>query len=142
MDVSAGKAVEWLKVATDILVVKNPFGTALGTVSGVAVHGALIFASPLVPLIRLALAAGFNVIYTVCMFVALFNLRPFLRRHAIPEQIEEVLALIDREEASKRITKADAALRRKQVIDSVLASLQPSAGSSDRRRKRSTGRGT
>jgi hypothetical protein len=114
----------WVKMATDILLAKNPHGTSVGILAGVFFHGVLIFISPIFWIVQNAIKAGFNIFYSVCGGMLVFNIKPFMTRHKPPREIEEALELIKQQKKERLISDQQAKLQCASLVTKYIESIQ------------------
>jgi hypothetical protein len=124
MEKLISQAALWVRTATDILLVKNPHGTSVGIIFGVAFHGILIFISPIVWIAQAAIKAGFNIVYSICGGMLIFNAKPFLSRHKPPKEIEEAISFIGQQKKERRITDQQAKSAYAGLVTKYVESIQ------------------
>lgn len=112
-----------LKVATDVLFIKNPMGTALGFFVGAVLHGVYGFAQVAFSEIRFLKEVSVNIFYFMSLGIISFNIKPYLERHKVPADIENALNFIRKQEVEGLISRVHAKLEYKALIRKVVDSI-------------------
>jgi len=118
------KATAGIKVATDILFVRNPVGTSMGVLLGVVLHGIAGFLSPLLETIQQIKMSALNMGHYIAIGVFSFNIKGFTDRHKIDPEVEEAITFIEQQVASRKITRAEAKLQYRRLISKVVENVQ------------------
>ena len=105
-----------IKIATDILFVRNPIGTSMGTVFGIVIHGVVNLFAPALQSIELIKLSALNVFHFIALGVFGFNYRHMQTYHKVKPEIEETLRFIERQLKSGSITKLEAHQFYKELI--------------------------
>ncbi len=113
-----------IKLATDILFVKNPVGTSMGIFLGIILHGLVSLLAPLIASIKYLETSSLNLAHYMAVGIFGFNIRSFKSRHKISPEIEEAFNLIKQMEQSKKITKVEAKEHYRVLIGKVVANTQ------------------
>ena len=112
-----------LKIFTGVLVLKNPLDTAMGALFGIILHGLATVFGPSLEKIESLRISALNFLHYLAFGMFTFNIKNFVNRHKLSPEIEEALALIQREVQSGDITVFEAKLLRKALIKKVLENV-------------------
>lgn len=113
------RATFGLKVATDVLFIKNPMGTALGFFAGAVMHGIYGYAQDTFVDIKY-FKAQVGMFYFMALGIAGFNVGPYLGRNKVPKDIENALKLISQQELDGAISKVIARQEYRNLIKKVV----------------------
>jgi len=126
MSAWADHSTALLRRAADILFVTNPKGTSVGAFFGVCLDGAArLFAPTLARYKDTFDIAQVNTFYFLAFGVVLFNLPSFLRRRALPKEIEDAFEIIRR--TKKDLTAVQVRLQYLALCADVIARATPAA---------------
>ena len=107
-----------VKAATDILILKNPVGTAVGILCGFTLHGVVTVLASLWELFNVL---RLSLIYYLAFGVLVFNIRFYLQQEkGMPKDVKNAFDLIQQQENSGSISHYKAKLLREAVIRKVL----------------------
>ena len=70
-----------IKKSTDLLFVKNPQGTSLGTFCGVLLDGLIKLFKPQLVSIKVIDISAFTLPYTIALGIVVFNIKNYLTRY-------------------------------------------------------------
>lgn len=118
------KITAFLKIATDILFVRNPVGTSMGILFGVLLQGT---ANVIAPIIELAWSIKLSVlrIYHYIAFGAFtFNIKQLGEKKRNIPDIEDALLLIDKLERQGKISIGQATLAYRDVVNRVIENVK------------------
>lgn len=118
------KATASIKIATDILFVKNPVGTSMGVLTGVILHGIVGMFSPFLVSLKVINPSALNIGHYIAIGVFGFNVGNFRRRHKINPEIEEALAFIKQMRKEGKISASQAKLEYLSLIKKVVENVQ------------------
>lgn len=112
------------KIATDILLVKNPVGTSMGLLFGVIAHG---IASLFAPVIELTWALRLSVL-KIYHFMAIgvfgFNIKSLNAKNKIPPDVEEAIQMVDKLEKQGKISMSQATLYYREITNRVIENVK------------------
>lgn len=109
-------ATSSLKVATDILFVRNPIGTSMGTVFGVALHGIASLFSPFLQSLEFMQISAVKIYHYVALGIFGFNYKHMMNYHKISPEIEGVIQFIESQQKKGNITKLEAKQKYRELI--------------------------
>jgi hypothetical protein len=109
-----------VKRATDILFVQNPKGTALGVLFGFILHGLTLIFAPTLDKLSFIDTNKVYTIYYVFLGMFVFNIRSYIKRENLPPKIEERFQVIDRAVKAGVMTKLQAKVEYRKLIQKVL----------------------
>ena len=118
------KATASIKIATDILFVKNPVGTSMGVLTGVILHGIAGLFSPFLISLKVIKLSSLTIGHYIAIGVFSFNMGNFRRRHKVNPEIEETLAFIKQMHKEGKITASQAKLGYHSLIQKVVENVQ------------------
>ncbi len=95
-------------MSTDILFVKNPISTSMGTLFGIFIHGVFNFFSPLFQSYELVKVSAFNVFHFVAFGIFGFNVKNLMNRHKVSSEVELTIKFIEEQLANGHISKMEA----------------------------------
>lgn len=121
-----------IKIATDILFVRNPVGTSLGVLFGVVLHGIMGLVSPLLESVQQVRISAIGIGHYIAVGIFSFNISGFLKSHEISPEIDQAIALIEQQVTAGEITRSEAVLYRKHLISRVIESVQLDAATQAR----------
>ncbi len=112
-----------LKTLTGVMILKNPLDTAMGALFGIILHGlAAVFGSSLEKIVNLRISA-LNFLHYIAFGMFTFNIKNYVNRYKIDPEVEEALALIQKQVQLGDITVFEAKLLRKALIKKVLENV-------------------
>lgn len=97
-----------IKMATDILFVKNPVSTSMGTLLGIILHGGVSVLAPFFSVFELIRGSSITVFHYVAVGIFGLNLKNYTNRHKVKPEIEETIALIEKQASEGKISKLEA----------------------------------
>ncbi len=118
------KLTYFIKVATDILFVRNPVNTSMGVLFGVILHGIVSILSPTAKIVKSIKISALTIFHYIAIGVFSFNIKPFLSRHKINKSVEEAIAFIERQERERKITRLEAKQLYRKLISHVVENVQ------------------
>lgn len=110
----------FIKRATDILFVKNPVSTSMGTLFGIILDGVVGVLSPFIAVFELIKSSSVTVFHYVAVGIFGFNLKGYINRHKVKPEIEEAIALIEKQLLSGRISKLEAKQQFRSLISQAV----------------------
>lgn len=110
---------------TNILLLFNPYGTAMGALCGVSFKFIVNLFAPFVTFILTIKSSGVDLLESVCFFIFSFNIRSYIRRDKVSKKTRELLLLIEEQELAGRITKVQARIKYLEVINAELLEKRP-----------------
>lgn len=113
-----------LKIALDILFVKNPVGTSMGILFGIILHGLISVLYPVWETLQKIKLSSLNIAHYMAIGIFGFNVKSFFSRYKIDPGIEEALAFIQKQVKEGRISKIDAKIQYKNLIARVIENVQ------------------
>ncbi|MEZ9345684.1 hypothetical protein AB4166_02355 [Vibrio splendidus] len=115
--------------ALNILFVSNGQGTSIGIAFGIVSHGFIAF---LMPTLKTIGGADFNAIkmwHLIAFWVAVFNVKPYLKRNKPDPKVEEAINLVKTQLELGQINKTQAKMMyyelTRNVVESVTVSSTP-----------------
>jgi hypothetical protein len=97
-----------IKIATDVLFVKNSVSTSMGVLFGVILHGAVSILSPFFATFEAIRNSTVTVFHFLAVGIFGFNVKNYINRHKINPEIEEAIALIEKQVSEGKLTKVEA----------------------------------
>lgn len=113
-----------VKQATDILFVKNPVGTSMGTFFGIVLHGLVSLISPALQSIETIRISSLSVFHYVAFGIFSFNIKNLAIYHKVSPEIEEALTFIESQVQKGNISRIEARQRYRQLIDKAVENIQ------------------
>lgn len=110
----------YIKLATDILFVKNPVSTSMGTLFGVTLHGIFGLLSPLIQSFELIKLSALTVFHFIAIGIFGFNIPSYINRHKVSPKIEIAMRLIREQLREKTISKAEANRQYRELISKAV----------------------
>lgn len=111
----------YLKIATDILFVKNPISTSMGVLFGIVVHGLLGVLSPLFQSLELVRISAISVFHFIALGILGFNVPSYINRHKISPKIESAINLIEEQLSKGNISKLEAKQQYRSLITQAVS---------------------
>ncbi|HHQ4476161.1 hypothetical protein ACK34T_05985 [Aeromonas veronii] len=102
------EVTSFIKMSTDILFVKNPVSTSMGVFFGIVLHGLISLLAPFFAIFEGIRSSTLTIFHFVALGVFGFNFPNYVNRHKIKPELEEAIALIERQVSEGKLTKADA----------------------------------
>lgn len=112
-----------VKLATDLLFVKNPIATSMGVFFGVFAHGIVGLLSPFFDIASKIATSSVNIAHYIAGGVFAFNVRSFANKDQVPEQIKNGIDFIKQQEREGRITKTEAKQKYRVLIEKYIESV-------------------
>jgi hypothetical protein len=109
-----------LRTITNVLLLKNPLDTAMGMLFGILLHGLATMLAPYIEKTVNLRISALNFLHYIAIGMFGFNIKNYINRHKTPPEIDEALALIQKQIESGEITVFEAKLLRKALIKKVL----------------------
>jgi hypothetical protein len=110
-----------IKIATDVLLLKNPVGTAMGILFGFILHSVVILLSPFVEFLN---NLRLNIVYYLAASVFGFNINYYFKqKKTIPQEVDDAFVFIQKQVDSGAISQYEAKLLRQALIRKVLESI-------------------
>lgn len=113
-----------IKISTDILFVRNPIGTSMGTVFGVVIHGLVNLFSPALQSIEFIKISALSVFHYIAIGIFGFNFKHMKNYHKIKPEIEEALSFIEEQQRKGNITKLEARQRYRELVAKAVENAQ------------------
>lgn len=113
-------ATSVVKIATDILFVRNPIGTSMGTVFGIVLHGLVSLFTPLLQLIEAIKISSVSVFHFIALGIFGFNIKHLKNYHKVSPEIEEAITFIEVQQRKGNITKWDARQRYRELVSQAV----------------------
>jgi hypothetical protein len=113
-----------IKIATDILFVRNPVGTSMGVLGGVIFHGVVGVLSPTIQAVDAIRVSSLNIFHYIAFGVFSFNVKGFYSRHKVSKEVEEAILFIDEQVRKGMYTKIEAKQRYRELINRVVENVQ------------------
>ena len=110
----------YLKLATDILFVKNPVSTSMGTLFGVVLHGIFGLFSPLIQSFDVIKLSAITVFHFIAIGIFGFNIPSYLNRHKVSPKVEAAMRLIREQLNDQTISKVEARRQYRELISKVV----------------------
>jgi len=110
----------YIKLATDILFVKNPVSTSMGTLSGVVLHGLFGLFSPFFQSFEILKMSAITVFHFIAIGIFGFNIPSYINRHKVSPKVEAAMRLIKEQLREQTISKAEANRQYKELISKVV----------------------
>lgn len=107
-----------IKSATDVLLLKHPFDTAMGILGGLIIQFLVILLSPFWELLNF-LRSATNFLHYTAISVFLFNVKYFFPQYKMPTEVDEAFWRIQKWVDTGVITPYDARLLRLAVVRKV-----------------------
>jgi len=111
------------KISTDLLFVRNPIATSMGVFFGVIVHGVVGLLAPFAEFANKVASSAINIAHYIAVGVFCFNLKGFLNKDKVPEQVTEGIEFIKQQETEGRITKTEARIKYRVLIDKYIENV-------------------
>lgn len=124
-----------IKLATDILFVKNPVGTSMGVLLGIVLDGGANSAAPFFSTIQTIKSAGVGVLHYAAFGIFGFNLKTWLKRDEVDPKIKEALDFIDAQVQQGRLTRIQAKSRYNEIIAKVVENVRLDSATAERLNK-------
>ena len=112
-----------IKLATDLLFVKNPLATSMGVFFGVFAHGVVSLLSPFSDIASKIANSSVNIAHYIAGGVFAFNIRSFVNKDQVPEQIKNGIDFIRQQEREGIITKTEAKQKYRILIERYIESV-------------------
>lgn len=109
-----------IKIATDVLFVRNPIGTSMGTVFGVVLHGLSQLFSPFLKTIGLIKFSSITVFHFIALGVFGFNIKHLYNAKNVSPEIEGAIRFIEEQVKKGNITKVDAKQKYRELISKAV----------------------
>lgn len=113
-----------VKIATDILFVRNPVGTSMGAVFGVALHGIAGLFSPLLQTFEFIRISALSVFHYVAFGIFGFNIKRLKNYHKVSPEVEEAIRFIELQAKKGNITKLEARQKYRELIAKVVDNVR------------------
>lgn len=120
-----------IKISTDILFVRNPIGTSMGTVFGVVMHGLVNLFSPALQSIDFIKISALSVFHYIAIGIFGFNIKHMKSYHKVKPEIEEALAFIEEQQRKGNITKLEARQRYRELVATAVENAQLDNGTKE-----------
>ncbi|GHZ70610.1 hypothetical protein VCSRO175_3425 [Vibrio cholerae] len=109
-----------VKIATDILFVKNPVSTSMGVLFGIILHGVVSVLSPFFTVFELIRSSTITVFHFLAVGIFGFNIKNYVSRHKIKPEIEHAIALIEQQVSEGKLSKVEAKQQYRRLITAVV----------------------
>ncbi|PTP09572.1 hypothetical protein CWN85_10075 [Vibrio splendidus] len=116
-------ATKYLKMSTDILFVKNPVATSMGTLFGIVVHGLFGLFLPFFQSIDFIKVASLNVFHFIALGVFGFNVKGWKNQHKVSLEIENAIAFINQQETKGLISEFEAKQQYRALISQAVKNV-------------------
>jgi len=116
----------YIKLATDILFVKNPVSTSMGTLFGVSLHGIVGVFSPFIQSFEVIKLSAFTVFHFIAIGIFGFNIPSYVNRHKVSPKIEMAMRLISEQLKEQTISKSEANRQYRELISKAVADAKVS----------------
>lgn len=107
-------------MATDILFVKNPISTSMGTLFGVVLHGFFGLFSPWIQSLDFIKVSAITAFHFIAFGIFGFNIKNYLNRHKVSPKIEAAIILINDQKKKGLISDAEVRLQYRKLISKVV----------------------
>jgi len=114
---------KYLKISTDILFVKNPVATSMGTLFGIVTHGLFGLFSPVFQSVESIRAVSLNIFHFIALGVFGFNIKGWKNQHKISLEIENAISFINEQEKKGLISKFEAKQQYRALISKAVESV-------------------
>ena len=109
-----------IKIATDVLFVRNPVGTSMGTVFGVLLHGLSELFSPFLNTIGLIKISSITVFHFIALGVFGFNVKHLYNAKNVSSEIEGTIRFIEQQVKKGNLTKVDAKQKYRELVSKAV----------------------
>ncbi|MFM5568163.1 hypothetical protein ACET8I_16650 [Aeromonas veronii] len=116
-------ATKYLKMSTDILFVKNPVATSMGTLCGIVTHGLFGLFLPFFQSIEFIRIASLNVFHFIALGVFGFNFKGWKNQHRVSLEIENAIAFINQQEKKGLISEFEAKQQYRALISQAVKNV-------------------
>ncbi|ENP7579841.1 MULTISPECIES: hypothetical protein [Gammaproteobacteria] len=110
----------FLKVATDILFVKNPISTSMGVLFGIILHGLVSVLSPFFTVFELIRNSTITVFHFLAVGIFGFNIKNYVNRHKVKPEIENAILLIEQQLSQGKLTRIEAKQQYRLLISKAV----------------------
>lgn len=114
----------FIKMATDILFVKNPVSTSMGVLFGIILHGAVSVLAPFFTAVEMIKNSTISIFHYLAVGIFSFNIKNYFNRHKIKPEIEETMNLIEQQVLSGKLTKIEARQQYRLLIAKAVENVR------------------
>lgn len=123
MNTQIDKITYTVKVATDVLLVKNPMGTSMGIFLGIILQGVTAVINPAFPLLQGIKLSNLTILHFIAVGVFAFNIKGFFNRHKVSPEVKEAILFIDEQLSKGLMTKIEAKQRYRELTTKVIENV-------------------
>ncbi len=114
---------KYMKIATDILFVKNPIGTSLGVLFGIITYGLFGLFSPLLQSFSFIKTTSVSFYHFLALGVFTFNIKGWINQEKVSLEIENALSFIREQEKNGTITNMEAKQQYRSLIHKAVSNI-------------------
>ncbi|WP_157721398.1 hypothetical protein [Vibrio gazogenes] len=114
---------KYLKISTDILFVKNPVATSMGTLFGIITHGLFGLFSPVIQSIQSIQVISLNVFHFIALGIFGFNIKGWKNQYKVSLEIENAIAFINQQEKKGLISELEARQQYRALISQAVKNV-------------------